>query len=125
MIDDNIVVMGRLMTDEEIVQDIIVVVEEEVQEENEEDTDETLKKSTAEKICKAIDTLLNFSMFTNSNEIGMIAMKASTLFEIELCESMKQTSNFGLFQKKKNSYTILNPLVPDVQLKAAGLFKHV
>ena len=93
MIDDNIVVMGRLMTDEEIVQDIIVVVEEQVQEENEEDTDETLKKSTAEKICKAIDTLVN--------EIGMIAMKASTLFEIELCESMKQTSNVGLFQKKK------------------------
>ena len=98
MIDYNIVVMGRLMTDEEIVQDIIEVVEEEVQEENEEDTDETLRKSTAEKICKAINTLVHFSMFTESNEIGMIAMKASN--EIELCESMKQTSNFGLFQKK-------------------------
>ena len=44
-------------------------------------------------------------MFTESGEIGTTATKASTLFEKELCESIKQTiqtNNFGLFQEKKN-----------------------
>ena len=31
------------------------------------------------------------SMFTQSGEIGTIALKAAKLFEKELCESMKQT----------------------------------
>ena len=92
MVEDNIAVMGAVMTDEEIVQDINEVVEEKVQEENEEETGETLTKPTAEEICKAIDTLVNYSIFTENGEIGMMAMKASTLFEKELCESMKQTS---------------------------------
>ena len=91
-VDDNIAVMGGVMTDEEIVQDIIEVVEEEVQERDEEDTDETLRKLTTEEIRKAIDALVTFSMFTESGEIGTIAMKASTLFEKELWESIKQTS---------------------------------
>ena len=88
------------MTDEGIVLDIIEVVEEGVQEEDEEDTDETLTKLTTEEICKAIDTLVSFSMFTGSGEIGTIAMKALTLFEKELCDSMKQTSISDFFKKK-------------------------
>ena len=77
--------MGRVMIAEEIVQDIIEVLEEEVQ-----DTNEMLTNPTTEEICNAIDTHVNFSMFTESSEIGTIAMKASTLFEKELCKSMKQ-----------------------------------
>ena len=67
----------------------IQVVEEEVQEEDE---DQTLTKPTTEEIRKVIDTLVKFSMFTESDKIGMIAMKASTLFEKDLCQSTKQTS---------------------------------
>ena len=48
-------------------------------------------KPTAEEIRKAIDTIVDFSMFTQSGEIGKIALKAAKLFEKELCESMKQT----------------------------------
>ena len=37
----------------------------------------------------AAKTLVNFSMFTESGEIGAIALKASSLIEIELHHSMK------------------------------------
>ena len=53
-------------------------------------------------------------MFTESGEIGTTATKASTLFEKELCESIKQTiqtNNFGLFQEKKKLYTIINVIL--------------
>ena len=80
------------MTDEEIVQDLIEVAEEEGQEEDEQVTDETITKPTTEEIIpKAIDTLVNFSMFTQSGEIGTIALKAAKLFEKELRESIKKT----------------------------------
>ena len=92
-IDDNIAVMGGVMTDKEIVQDIRDVVEEEVQEVDEvvdeEDSDESLTKPTTKEMRQAIDTLLNFSMFTESGEIGTIAMKA-----------MRQTSISDFFKTK-------------------------
>ena len=62
--------MGVVMTDEEIVQDLIEVAVEEVQEEDKEVTDETITKPTTEEIRKAIDTLVDFSMFTQSGKIG-------------------------------------------------------
>ena len=55
-VDDDIAVMGGVMTDEEIVQDLIEVAEEEVEEEDEEVTDEKVTNLTAEEIRKAIDT---------------------------------------------------------------------
>ena len=88
------------MTNEEIVQDLIEVAEEEVQEEDEEVTDETITKPTTEEIRKAIDTLVDFSMFTQSGEIETIALKAAKLFEKALCESMKQTFISDTFEKK-------------------------
>ena len=75
-VDDNIAVMGGLITDEVIVQYIIEVLEEEVREDAEE-TNETLTKPMTEEIRKAINTLVSFSMFTRSGEIGKIAMKKS------------------------------------------------
>ena len=78
------------MTDEEIVQDLIEVAEEEGQEVEEQVTDETITKPTTEEIIpKAIHTLVDFSMFTQSGEIGTIALKAAKLFEKESCESIK------------------------------------
>ena len=47
-----------------------------------------------------IDTLVDFSMFSQSGEIGIIALKAANLFERVLCESMKQTFISDFFQKK-------------------------
>ena len=88
------------MTDEEIVQDLIEVAEEEGQEEDEQVTDETITKPTTEEIIrKAIDTLVDFSMFTQSGEIETIALKAAKLFEKELCESIKKTFISDFFEK--------------------------
>ena len=88
------------MTDEEIVQDLIEVAEEEGQEEDEQVTDETITKPTTEEIIpKAIDTLVNFSMFTQIGEIGTIALKAAKLFEKELRESIKKTFISDFFEK--------------------------
>ena len=91
-VDHNIAVMREVMTDEELAWGINEVADEELQEEDNEDTDGTLTKPMTEEICKAIDTLVNFCMFTESGKIGTIAMEASTLFEKELCEPMKQQS---------------------------------
>ena len=49
-VDDDIAVMGSVMTDEEIGQDLIELAEEEVQGEDEEVTDETITKPTTEEI---------------------------------------------------------------------------
>ena len=99
-VDDDFAVMGGVMTVEEIVQDLIEVAVEEVQEEDKEITDETIMKPTTEKNRQTIDTLVNFSIFTQSGGIGTIALKASKLFEEELCESMKQTFISDFFEKK-------------------------
>ena len=61
-VDDDIAVMGGVMTNEEIVQDLIEVAVEEVQEENEEVTDETITKPTTDETAKSIDTLVDFSI---------------------------------------------------------------
>ena len=88
------------MTDEEIVQDLIEVAEEEGQEEDEQVTDEAITKPTTKEIIrKSIDTLVDFSMFTQSGEIGTIALKAAKLFEKELCESIKKTFISDFFEK--------------------------
>ena len=88
------------MTDEEIVQDLIEVAEEEGQEEDEQVTDEAITKPTTEEIIrKSIDTLVDFSMFTQSGEIGTIALKAAKLFEKELCESIKKPFISDFFEK--------------------------
>ena len=47
-VDDDIAVMGGVMTDEEIVQGLMEVAKEELQEEEKEITDETITKSTTE-----------------------------------------------------------------------------
>ena len=100
-VEDGIAVMGGVMIDEEIVLDLIEVAEKEVQEEKyEEVTDEMITKPTAEEIRKAIDTLVDFSMFTESGEIGTMALKAAKLFEKELRESMKQIFISDFFEKK-------------------------
>ena len=64
-----------------------------MQEEHEEVIDERIMKPTAEEI-------VDFSMFTQSGEIGKIALKAAKLFEKELCESIKQTFISDFFEKK-------------------------
>ena len=96
-VDDDIAVMGGIMTDEEIVQDLIEVAEEDVQEEDEQVTDETITKPTTEEFRRVVDTLVDFFMFTQSGEIRTIALKAARLFEKEFCESMKR---IRLFREK-------------------------
>ena len=87
--DDDISARGRVMTDVESVQDIIEVVHKKMrEEEGNEMTDKGVTKPTIEEV---IDTLVNFSMFTQGGEIGRAALKYSKLFEKELCELMKQT----------------------------------
>ena len=97
-VDDDIAATGDVMTDDEIVQDLIQVAKEQVQEKDEEVTDETIMKPTTEEIRKTVHTLVNFSIFTQSGEIGTIASKAAKLFEKESCESMKLISDF--FEEK-------------------------
>ena len=98
-VDDDIAVMLCVITDEEIVQNLIEVAKEKVQEEDEEVTDKTITKPTTEEICKAIDTLIDFSMFSQSGEIRTIALKAAKQFEKELCQLMKQHL-FQTFSRK-------------------------
>ena len=58
-----------------------------------------IRKSTTGKVYKAIDTLVDFSIFTQSGKIGTIALKAAKSFEKDLCESIKQTFISNVFKK--------------------------
>ena len=75
--------MGGEMTVEEILQEIR---ENETVGENEEDrdADEIAVKPTQKEIHQAIETLVNFSTFIESVEVGAIALKVSSLFQMEL-----------------------------------------
>ena len=83
-VDNDIAVMRGVMTDEDIVQELIEVAEKEVQEEDKEVANKMIMKPTTEEIRKAIDTLVDFSMFTQTGEIGTIVLKAAKLFKKEL-----------------------------------------
>ena len=85
MVDDNVAVTGEPMTDEEILQEIQEI--DTVEEKENDSVDEMVAKPTPEETRNAIETLVNFSMFTESGEIGDIAVKASTLVEKELYRS--------------------------------------
>ena len=99
LVPEDFTYEDMLTIDEDIVQVIVEVVEEETQEEEgNEISDETATKPTTEEVRKAIDTLVNFSMFTQSDDIGRVALNASKLFEKELCESLKQTSVLDFFR---------------------------
>ena len=101
-VDNDIAVMRGVMTDEEIVQDLIEVAEEEVQEEDKEVANKMITKPTTEEIRKAIDTLVDFSMFTQTGEIGTIVLKAAKLFKKELWKSIKQTFISDFFLRKND-----------------------
>ena len=100
-IDDDVSVMGGVMTDEDIVQDIVEAVEEETQEEEgNEMSDETATKPMTEEVRKAIHTPVNFSMFTQSGEIGRVALNASKLlfqFQKRIVRVTETNINFVLF----------------------------
>ena len=96
-VDRDVQVIEGLLTEEEIVEEIRDIFDEE----NEND-DETYDVEIAEMsedipitpnsqdVFRAIETLLDYSMFTNSGEIGKLATKVSLMVEKENLKLKRQ-----------------------------------
>ena len=92
-VDDCVAATEAVMSDEMIIQEIR---EGENENENEEDecseqvTEPEIEKPSASKVREAIETLVNFSMFSENTQIGGLVMRVSRVAEIELVASLKQ-----------------------------------
>ena len=56
------------------------------------DNDNCLLKPTAQQVRTAIETLLDFSLFMDTDDVKKISMKLSSLIESELSKNFKQAS---------------------------------
>ena len=93
--DDTVAATEQVLSDESIlamVRDDEESIEVEDDEEEGDDTNKVLEKPTAMQLRSGIETLLNFSLFMQSEEIQRGTLKISTLIEIELSKSLKQAS---------------------------------
>ena len=98
-VDDDVAIMGGVMTEEEI---LLEIRENETVEEDEEDSDDEdeISVKPTQEIHQAIETLVNFSTFTESGEVGAIALNASSLIKMELNRSMRQMTIADCFKKQ-------------------------
>ena len=102
MVDDDITVMEGMIMKKEFLQEICET-ETGNEEEDEENGDKEMKlqnKKTQQQIHQAIETLVDFSTFTESRETGAIALKVSYLIEIEINGSMRQVTIVDFFKKQ-------------------------
>ena len=91
--DRDVQVTEGLLTEEEIVEEIRGIFDEE----NENDDVEIAERSedipikpNSQEVFRAIETLLDYSMFTNSGEIGKLATKVSLMVEKENLKLKRQ-----------------------------------
>ena len=102
MVDDDITVMEGMIMKKEFLQEICET-ETGNEEEDEENGDKEMKlqnKKTQQQIHQAIETLVDFSTFTESRETGATALKVSYLIEIEINDSMRQVTILDFFKKQ-------------------------
>ena len=92
-VDRDVQVTEGLLTEEEIVEEIRDIFDEE----NENDDVEIAERSedipikpNSQEVFRAIETLLDYSMFTNSGEIGKLATKMSSMVEKENLKLKRQ-----------------------------------
>ena len=92
-VDRDVQVTESLLTEEEIVEEIHGIFDEE----NENDDVEIAERSedipikpNSQEVFRAIETLLDYSMFTNSGEIGKLATKVSLMIEKENLKLKRQ-----------------------------------
>ena len=84
-----------VLSDESIlamVREIEEPIEVEDDEEDGGDEDISLEKPTSIQLRSAIETLLDFSFFTESDEVQRCTLEVSKLIEKELSQSLKQAS---------------------------------
>ena len=88
------------MTEEEIIQELREkeTVEEEEDKEDGDDENEIAVKPTQQELQQAIEGLVKFSTFTGSGEIVAIALKVSSLIEMEFNRSIRQMAIVDIFK---------------------------
>ena len=93
--DDTVAATEPVLSDESIlamVREIEEPIEVEDDEEDGGDEDISLEKPTSIQLRSAIETLLDFSFFTESDEVQRCTLEVSKLIEKELSQSLKQAS---------------------------------
>ena len=92
-VDSEVQVTEGLLTEEEIVEEIRDIFDEE--DENDdveiaERSEDIPIKPNSQEVFRAIETLLDYSMLTNSAEIGKLATKMSSMVEKENLKLRRQ-----------------------------------
>ena len=93
--DDTVAATEPVLSYESIlamVREIEKLIEVEDDEEDGGDEDISLEKPTSIQLRSAIETLLDFSFFTESDEVQRCTLEVSKLIEKELSQSLKQAS---------------------------------
>ena len=100
-VDRDVQVTEGLLTEEEIVEEVRGIFDEE----NENDDVEIAERSedipikpNSQEVFRAIETLLDYSMFTNSGEIGKLATKVSLMVEKENLKLKRQKKITDFFK---------------------------
>ena len=91
--DDEVASTEPNLSDEAIIE--MALDEETLEIDDEEegnDNDNCLLKPTAQQVRTAIETLLDFSLFMDTDDVKKISMKLSSLIESELSKNFKQAS---------------------------------
>ena len=86
--DDTVAATEPVLSDESILA-MVREIEEPIEEEDGSDEDISLEKPTSIQLRSAIGTLLDFSFFTESDEVQRCTLEVSKLIEKELSQSLK------------------------------------
>eukprot|EP00795_Rhopilema_esculentum_P006268 gene6268-11686_t len=95
-VDCDVQVTEGLLRDKEIVEEIRGVLDEENENydvEFAERSEDIPIKPSSQEVFRAIETLMDYSLFTNSGEIGNLVAKMSSMVENENLKCKKQKKN--------------------------------
>ena len=92
-VDRDVQVTEGLLTEEEVVEEIRGIFDEEIENDDveiAERSEDIPIKPNSQEVFRAIETLLDYSIFTNSGEIGKLATKVSLIVEMENLKLKRQ-----------------------------------
>ena len=105
-LDDSVVATEPVLTDELIIEMVRKGEDEDVESDDDNESanvDVSIEKPGTMEVRNAVETLMNFSLFSISDKIRTSTIEISRLTEIELVRNFKQASTKEFLQKQKRT----------------------
>ena len=102
-LDDSVVAAEPVLTDELIIEMVRKGEDEDVESDDDDESanaDVSIEKPGTVEVRNAVETLMNFSLFSISDKIRTSTIEISRLIEIELVRNLKQASIKDFFKSK-------------------------